>query len=81
MSRWSKAFAAFSGGSDTLTQWDTLATSTPQCRRVSTVSRPTLASYVTRMAAAPGAAVRGEFKPEHKAVVQDDGAIPRAVWR
>jgi hypothetical protein len=30
------------------------------------------------MAAAPGAAVRGEFKPEHKAVVQDDGAIPRA---
>ena len=30
------------------------------------------------MAAAPGAAVRGEFKPEHKAVAQDDGAIPRA---
>jgi hypothetical protein len=30
------------------------------------------------MAAASGAAVRGEFKPEHKAVVQDDGAIPRA---
>ena len=42
------------------------------------MSRPTLAPYVTRMAAAPGAAVRGEFKPEHKAVVQDDGAIPRA---
>ena len=43
-------------------------------------SRPTLAPSVTRIldAAAPGAAVRGEFKPEHKAVIQDDGAIPRA---
>ena len=54
------------------TQWDTLATSTPQCRRVSTVSRPTLAPYATRMAAAPELRSGAKFKPEHKAVVQDD---------
>ena len=74
MSRWSKAFAAFSGGSDTL---DTVGHSGDQhptvSQSVDSVTA-TLAPYVTRMAAAPGAAVRGEFKPEHKAVVQDDGA-------
>lgn len=80
MSRWAETFAALSGGSDTL---DT--------KRHSEVSHSTLSQSVNSVTAAPGAseptipsaadcalAAWGAAKEERAAIVEHDGAIPRA---
>ncbi|MGE5269138.1 MAG: hypothetical protein ACM3JG_05640 [Thiohalocapsa sp.] len=78
MSRWAEAFAALSGGSDTLdTMRHSEAPPSTVSQSVKSVTTPLEQSKPPAPAAARAFASWGEREAERAAIVEIDGAIPR----
>lgn len=80
MSRWAETFAALSGGSDTLdTKRHSEAPPSTVSQSVNSVTAAPAASEPAMPSAADRAlAIWGEAEEERAAIVEHDGAIPRA---